>query len=219
MTHHLRTLPASLAFALTLAAPISHAQNVHPATLAGHAILPAQSFIAAPKDASADLWVSGKFTTGQRVEAMGTVEGRSAGRPTGVSLPFKGQPVQGHSGIKRLADGSFWLLSDNGAGSKANSPDFMLFLNRYAVDFKSGQFKRLQTVFLHDPDKKVPFRIVHEGTKQRYLTGSDFDLEGFQIADGHFWIGDEFGPYLIKADMKGRVRAVHETKVDGKTIV
>ncbi|MBA4262794.1 MAG: glycerophosphodiester phosphodiesterase [Comamonadaceae bacterium] len=219
MTHHLRTLPASLAFALTLAAPISHAQNVHPATLAGHAILPAQSFIAAPKDAPADLQVSGKFTTGQRVEAIGSVEGKSAGRPTGVFLPFKGQPVQGHSGIKRMADGSFWLLTDNGAGSKANSPDFALFLNRYAVDFKSGQFKRLQTVFLHDPDKKVPFRIVHEGTKQRYLTGSDFDLEGFQIADGHFWIGDEFGPYLIKADMKGRVRAVHETKVDGKTIV
>ncbi len=29
-----------------------------------------------------------------------------------------------------------------------------------------------ETVFLHDPDKKVPHRIVHEGTKQRYLTGA-----------------------------------------------
>lgn len=51
----------------------------------------------------------------------------------------------------------------------------MLYLNHYKVDFKSGKFNRLNTIFLHDPDKKVPFRIVHEGTKQRYLTGSDFD--------------------------------------------
>ncbi len=209
----------AIAIALTLGTCLAQAQTIYPATLAGHAVMPAQTFISAPQDAPADLRVSGKFTTGQRVEKIGSVEGKSAGRPTGVSLPFKGQPVQGHSGIKRLADGSFWLLTDNGAGSKANSPDFMLFLNRYTVDFKSGQFKRLQTVFLHDPDKKVPFRIVHEGTKQRYLTGSDFDTEGFQIAGGDFWIGDEFGPYLIQADMQGRVKAVYETQVDGKTIV
>ncbi|WP_043700516.1 esterase-like activity of phytase family protein [Tepidimonas taiwanensis] len=214
---HLKLIAAAAGALLTLTSV--HAQTAYPARLAGHAILPAQTFLPAPKDAPADLKISGKFTTGQRVEKIGSVEGKSAGRPTGVSLPFAGQPVQGHSGIKRMADGSFWLLTDNGAGSKANSPDFMLFLNRYAVDFKTGQFKRLETVFLHDPDKKVPHRIVHEGTKQRYLTGADFDPEGFQIAGGHFWIGDEFGPYLIKADMKGRVRAVHETKVDGKTVV
>ena len=213
------SLPLTASIALALSACAVQAQTAFPATLTGHAVLPAKTFIAAPKDAPADLQVSGKFTTGQRVEKIGSVEGKSAGRGTGVSLPFKGQPVQGHSGIKRMADGSYWLLTDNGAGSKANSPDFMLFLNRYTVDFKGGQFKRQETVFLHDPDKKVPFRIVHEGTKQRYLTGSDFDLEGFQIAGGHFWIGDEFGPYLIKADMKGRVQAVIETKVDGKTIL
>jgi hypothetical protein len=117
-----------------------------------------------------------------------------------------------------MADGSYWLLTDNGAGSKANSPDFMLFLNRYAVDFKTGQFKRLETVFLHDPDGKVPFRIVHEGSRERYLTGSDFDTESFQIAGGALWIGDEFGPYLIKADLKGKVLAVFETLVDGKLV-
>ncbi|MGQ3116223.1 MAG: esterase-like activity of phytase family protein [Hydrogenophaga sp.] len=211
--------PALLALAVASLSLSAQAQTAYPATLAGHALLPAQTLIAAPKDAPADLRVSGKFTTDRRVEAIGSVEGLSAGRPTGVSLPFKGQPVQGHSGIKRMADGSYWLLTDNGAGAKANSPDFMLFLNHYRVDFKSGQFRRLGTVFLHDPDKKVPFRIVHEGTAQRYLTGSDLDTESFQIADGHFWIGDEFGPYLIKADMKGRVKAVYETQVDGKTVV
>lgn len=211
--------PLALAAAVltTLVVP-AQAQQAYPATLAGHAVLPAQSFIPAPKDAPADLQVSGKFTTGQRVETLGSVEGLSGGRPTGVSLPFKGQPLQGHSGIKRMQDGSYWLLTDNGFGAKANSPDAMLYLNHYTVDFKTGHFKRLGTVFLHDPDKKVPFRIVHEGSKQRYLTGSDFDTESFQIAGGALWIGDEFGPYLIKADLKGKVQAVFETLVDGKVV-
>lgn len=202
----------------TSAAMPSMAQTAFPATLAGHAVMPALSLIAAPKDAPADLQSSGKFTTGQRVEKIGSIEGQSAGRPTGVFLPFKGQPLQGHSGIKHMADGSYWILTDNGAGSKANSPDFMLYLNQYKVDFKTGEFKRLRTVFLHDPDKKVPFRIVHEGSTKRYLTGSDLDTESFQFAGGAIWIGDEFGPFLVKADLNGKVLAVFETQVDGKTV-
>ena len=51
------------------------AQNAYPATLAGHAVMPALSLIAAPKNAPEDLQVSGKFTTGQRVEKVGSVEG------------------------------------------------------------------------------------------------------------------------------------------------
>ena len=171
-----RRVPAALLLTATLGmmSTLLHAQTApndavgsraFPATLAGHVVMPAQSFVAAPEDAPEDLKISGKFTTGKRVEALGTVEGMSAGRPTGVSLPFKGQPLQGHSGIKTMPDGSFWILTDNGFGSKANSPDAMLYLNRYRVDFKSGAAKRLETIFLHDPDKKVPFRIVHESTK------------------------------------------------------
>jgi hypothetical protein len=211
-------VPAALATALLCGSLSVHAQTAYPATLSGHAVLPAQSFVPAPKDAPADLQVSGKFTTPQRVDSIGSVEGFSAGRPTGVSLPFKGQPQQGHSGIKKMPDGTFWILTDNGAGAKANSPDFMLYLNHYKVDFKSGKFTRLSTVFLHDPDKKVPFRIVHEGTKQRYLTGADFDTESFQFAGGALWIGDELGPWLIKADLKGKVLAVFDTMVDGKVV-
>ena len=216
------TLPLSIALAAAaVASSPLYAQTAVPAysaTLAGHAVMPAQSFIPAPKDAPQDLQVSGKFTNGQRTEALGTVQGMSAGRPTGVSLPFKGQPLQGQSGIKKMPDGTFWILTDNGFGAKANSPDAMLYLNRYKVDFKGGAMKRLETIFLRDPDRKVPFRIVHEGTKQRYLTGSDFDTESFQFAGVALWIGDEFGPFLIKADMKGKVLAVFDTLVDGKVV-
>ena len=218
MLHRLSAIAACATLLCAAASSTALAQQAYPATLAGHAVLPAQSFIPAPHDAPRDLQTSGKFTTARRVDAVGSVMGQSGGRDTGVSLPFQGQPLQGHSGIKHMADGSFWILTDNGAGSKANSPDFMLYLNHYAVDFQSGQFRRLKTIFLHDPDKKVPFRITHEGTDQRYLTGADFDPESFQFAGGALWIGEEFGPFLIKADLNGRVLAVFETQVDGKVV-
>jgi hypothetical protein len=70
--------------------------------------MPAATFIDAPADAPADLKTSGKYTTGKRVDALGTVMGKSYERATGVSLPFKGQPLQGHSGIKHMPDGSYW---------------------------------------------------------------------------------------------------------------
>lgn len=220
--HSLKQLGATVAAILSITAAAwtvpAAAQSEHAAVLAGHAVMPALSLIQAPADAPADARHAGKFTGGQRAQIVGSVPGLSGGRPTGVGLPFDGQPLQGHSGIKHMADGSYWILTDNGAGSKANSPDFLLHLSQYRVDFNSGKFDRLKTVFLHDPDKKLPFRIVHEGTDKRYLTGSDLDPESFQFAGGALWIGEEFGPFLIKADLDGRVLAVFETLVDGKVV-
>ena len=194
------------------------AQTEFPATLAGHAVLPAQSFIDAPADAPDDLKTSGKYSNGKRTTALGTVMGKSNDRPTGVSLPFKGQPLQGHSGIKVMPDGTFWVITDNGLGSRYNSADSMLYLNNYKIDWASGAVTRQSTVFLHDPDKKVPFRILHEDTAQRYLTGADFDTESFQLIGDMFWIGDEFGPYVLKADKTGKILSVTETVADGKPV-
>ena len=214
-----RVFQAGAALALAAGfAPPTLADQAFPATLAGHAMIPAATYIAAPADAPADLKSAGKFTTGRRVEAPASVMGMSFERPTGIALPLPGQPIQGHSGIKTMPDGSFWVLTDNGSGSKANSPDSMLYLNHYRIDWATGTLARQATIFLHDPDKKVPFRITHEGTEKRYLTGSDFDTEGFQIIGTTLWIGDEFGPYVIKADMTGRILAVFETLADGKPV-
>ncbi len=209
----MRAIP--LAF-LSIAAFTTAQAEPYPATLAGHVVIPAQTFIAPPADAPADLKISGKFTTGTRVDAAGSVEGKSRGRPTGVKLPFNGQPAQGHSGIKRMPDGTFWVLTDNGFGSKANSPDAALFLTQFRMDWDKGTAERLATVFLQDPDKKLPFRIVHEGTDKRYLTGADFDLESFQPIGDKLWFAEEFGPYLIRTDRNGKVEAVFETLIDGK---
>ncbi|KAA8998112.1 esterase-like activity of phytase family protein [Affinibrenneria salicis] len=198
-------------------AVLAQAEQV-PAILAGHALLPADSIIAPPADAPSDMRLSGKYTTGKRVTEAGSVPGTSDGRPTGVGLPLNGLPLQGHSGIKKMDDGTYWILTDNGFGSKANSPDAMLYLNHYAVDFGKGTLTRLKTIFLHDPDKKVPFHIVNESSDQRYLTGGDFDPESFQFAGGALWIGDEFGPWLIKADLDGRIQAVFATRTEGEIL-
>ncbi len=216
-------LGASLA-ALMLAAFPASAQTKFPATLEGHAVLPAMTLVPAPADAPQELQISGRYAgpAGQRVDtpesvqAFSALSDKAAPRPTGLSLPLKGQPVQGLSGIKNLKDGSFLTLTDNGFGSKANSPDAMLMFHVLKPDWKSGAVERVSTTFLHDPDRKVPFRIVNENTPKRYLTGSDFDIESIQPIGDTLWFGDEFGPFLIKTDRNGKVLQVVETKVDGK---
>lgn len=210
-----------LAGAVALALPASAEEKAFPATLKAHAILPANTIIAAPEDAAEHLKTSGKFTTAdrKRAEGIGTVEGKDGVRKTGLSVPFDGQPVQGFSGIKTMEDGSFWSLSDNGFGSKLNSPDAMLMLHNVKFDWDKGTVERVKTVFLSDPDKKAPFPIVMEGAEKRYLTGADFDVESIQpVADG-FWVGEEFGPFLLKFDTEGKLTDVFPTFVGEREVV
>ncbi|AXI50833.1 MAG TPA: hypothetical protein DD939_02880 [Sulfitobacter pontiacus] len=207
--------------ALSLLAVPAVAQETFDATLAGHAYLPALSLVAPPADAPKDAWISGKFTGGARNGVPMSVPGDTGGlhgkRLTGLNLPFIGQPLQGFSGfaMNRAEDGSVYVLTDNGFGSKANSPDTLLFFSRMDADFDTGEVEIKETVFLHDPDFKVPFRISYGGTDSRYLTGADFDLESIQRVGDSIWIGEEFGPYLIEATLDGRIKGVYPTMVDG----
>ena len=190
------------------------AEKEFPAKLVSQAVLPANTTLPAPADAPDFLKTSGKFTTAdrKRVEGIGTVPGKDGVRPTGLSMPFNGQAMQGFSGIKAMEDGTFWTLSDNGFGSKLNSSDAMLMLHHLKFDWDGAKVNTLETVFLSDPDKKAPFPIVMEGSDKRYLTGADFDVESIQpVADG-FWVGEEFGPYILKFSRDGKLTDVIATK-------
>ncbi len=220
-------LAAAALFAATALSPVIAAEPVEfPAVLDGHAILPADATVMPPADAPDDLKVTGKFTGAgfARVDEIGALKGTTSlahkdfPRFTGYSLPIAGQSVQGFSGIRSLGGGEYLVLTDNGFGSKANSPDAALMFHRLKIDFATGKVERLATTFLTDPMKKVPFRIQNEATKERYLTGADFDIESIQPIGDRYWFGEELGPYLVETDQTGRVLAVFDTVVDGKPI-
>ncbi|MDY8107972.1 esterase-like activity of phytase family protein [Fulvimarina sp. 2208YS6-2-32] len=191
-----------------------------PATLAGQVVLAADSIVPAPDDAPDALKSAGTFTgaTRRRTLEPGSVPGMDGLRPTGFATPIEGQSLQGFSGIKAMQDGTYWTMSDNGFGAKANSADAMLMLHNVALDWETGTLDRRETVFLSDPNAVAPFPIAMEGTPTRYLTGADFDVESIQPVEDGFWVGEEFGPYLLKFDRQGRLKAMHDTMI-GDTAV
>ncbi len=169
----MKTIAASLW--LVLPAGIAAAEDSFPATLAGHAVLPAMTLVAAPADAPADARISGKFTGPARADALGSVMGDTGAlhgkRPTGISLPFDGQPVQGLSGfaMERAADGSIYVLTDNGFGAKGNSADALLFFHRMIARFRGrhGRHCRNRVPARPGPEDSLPHR--HRRQRQRAI--------------------------------------------------
>ncbi|MCH7574173.1 MAG: esterase-like activity of phytase family protein [Candidatus Marinimicrobia bacterium] len=120
------------------------------------------------------------------------------------------QPVQGVSALRHGGDGTFWALSDNGYGTRRNSGSYILALYRLRIDWKTAEGGRgtvtlLETVELSDP-ARLAGRIKGEHDPRRRLTGADFDPESLHLgADGSFWIGDEFGPWLLHFSRTGEL--------------
>ncbi|AVR97539.1 esterase-like activity of phytase family protein [Pseudoduganella armeniaca] len=196
-------------------------------TLIGFASLPADSYVDGP--------TSGNYISG--------ADYTSATATYGYTLPFANkQPMQGFSALANgPAAGCFYVMQDNGFGSKPASPNALLHVYAMKPDWVSGKvtpanfatcdslagFDGTSYMRLRDPDRKLGFAIVadgatYPGTTQsgavlpvdpaikagRLLTGGDLDLESMVIdADGNFWFGDEFGPFLVKTDRTGKVLA------------
>lgn len=219
----MRTRWIAAAWWLAASAPIA-AQTEVTAVLAGHAALPADTTASAPADAGAFHQIAGKFAGSdrQRNEKLGSIPVNTfvgdpkLPRASGGALPIQGQAVQGFSGIVALSRDRFLALTDNGFGNKLNSADALLMVHRLSVDWSAGRVTREATVFLRDPERRVPFLIVNENTRERYLTGNDFDPESIQVVGDEWWIGEEFGPYVLRVDTNGTVRGLIDTVVQGK---
>lgn len=182
--------------ALALAGALAGPQPLPAAAaeLAGFAALPADTFAAGPPAGTND-------GTGKPISANGR---------TG---PFPGQPVQGFSGVQAVpaAPGRFLFLSDNGFGGKSSSADYRLRAYELDLNFATARTRESSVsvgtfIQFSDPDRKVPFPIVNENTRERILTGADFDIESFAIDNaGDIWVGDELGPFLLHFDKTGKL--------------
>ncbi len=163
----------------------SPTENVTEPTLISFAKLPVETYAAGPD--------SGAYVKGAN----------------GIYPPFKGQPVQGFSAALKNEDDSYMAMADNGFGTQDNSSDFLLRIYKIKPDFKTktkgtGQVTVQSFIQLRDPNKLIPFNIINGNTPERLLTGADFDPESMQrTSDGTYWIGDEFGPYLLHFSADG----------------
>jgi hypothetical protein len=126
--------------------------------------------------------------------------------------PGSTQPVGGFSALLDAPGrDTYWAMPDNGFGNKANSRSFLLRLYKVRADWKTahggtGTVTILDAITLHDPDRRVPFRLVNDATSDRPLTGGDFDVESVrQDRHGDFWFGEEFGPFLLHVDATGKM--------------
>lgn len=183
-----RSVPASVlttVVSLFAAAPSANAADTS-AALDARAILPADATAAAP----------------------------FPGAPNTDPAPAPGS-VQPIGGFSALLDApgrdTFWAMPDNGFGSKANSRSFLLRVYRVRAGFETrsggdGTVRVLDSITLRDPDNHVPFAIVNQTTRERLLTGGDFDPESMRIdSRGDLWFGEEFGPFLLHTDASGKV--------------
>jgi hypothetical protein len=205
-----------------LATATSHdAPSEQQAQLASLSVLPSSTVRAGSPE-------SGAFLTAQnRVDAVANGVAAPATGPV-----FANQPVQGISAVIPAGHGQWWALADNGYGTRDTSADWQLSVYRMDLGFGSGTTARvLETVVISDPHKYVPWKTVCDpmvgaalppfsfnvlpatkpaacGTDPaaRLLTGFDFDTESIEIdRAGTFWIGDEFGPFVLHADRHGRL--------------
>ena len=144
-------LSMSLAVLVICSATLA-SSNSNAAELLERAVLPSASFSPGP--------TSGQFATGAN----------------GVVTPFiNRQPVQGFSAVLRGPfKGTYLVMSDNGFGNKANSPDALLRVYTLKPDLETGsltpvnrftgeelaEFAPQSYITLRDPWRRVPFPIV-----------------------------------------------------------
>ncbi len=142
--------------------------------------------------------------------ADGPPSGADASPANGRQGPWDGQIIPGFSAMVDNGDGTFWAQPDNGFGTQGNSADFLL--RNYLVEphwdegsgSGTGEIEILDRIDYDDANGVLDFPIVHEGTTERLLTGADFDIESVVRAkDGTFWVGEEFGPFVLHFDADG----------------
>ena len=144
-----------------------------------------------------------------------------------IWAPPSSQIVGGFSAAEKAIDGNYIFLIDTGFGPKSASMSSLLGLYELKIDFNDFHdgYKNtdvLKLIRFNDIDNKLSFAKQADfkfyGNDQKnnpvdslikkgkLLTGGDIDPESFRVDyKGNIWVGDEFGPFLIKMDKTGKV--------------
>lgn len=203
-----------LALTATLLSPLPA-----PAAPAAHAARPAASH----QERFVQPTLVARATLSADFIATGPPSGTLSTPANGRTGPFPGQVIPGFSAMIENGDGTFWAQPDNGFGTLGNSADFLLRLYKIRPDWETatggpGEIRVQRFISLRDPERKIPFPIVNEDSHERLLTGADFDIESVvRGGDGSFWIGEEFGPFLLHVSASGRVLQAPIQFPDGKS--
>jgi hypothetical protein len=188
----------ALPFAIALAfggAPV-HAGPM----LTGFALLDANTFAEGP--------TSGQFITANN----------------GVTPPFiDKQPVQGFSAVLNgPASGTYYVMPDNGFGTKDNSADALLRVYALKPDFKTAtggtgtvspvnftsgtvlpSFNSSSFIALRDPDRKLGFPIV--ASMANYPNGMSNIPVAPVITSGRLLTGSDFDIESVRKDKNGNL--------------
>jgi hypothetical protein len=205
----------------SIAAALLLVGSAHAQTLSGWAQLPAATFadgptsgqFAAPNPYGTNL---PPFVDQQPVQGF---SGVLAGPRRGsfhflVDNGFGGQGNSADALLRAYTLAIDWRTRRGGTGSVSPAD--------WQTGRKTAAFDASTRLQFNDANKKLGIPIQAEYTHYynnpanplvddsirngRLLTGADFDIESvLRDKNGNYWVGDEFGPYLVKTDASGTV--------------
>ena len=206
---------------LTLLAVLLAAGSAHAQMLTGFARMPAATFADGPTSgqfAAANPYGTNlpPFANRQPVQGFsGVLQGPK--KNVFHFLVDNGFGAQNNSADAMLRSytlGIEWRTKKGGAGQV------------HPADWQSGRardsFDASTRIELNDANRKLTLPIQADYASyynnaanaavppavraKRLLTGADFDIESIRRDHrGNYWLGDEFGPYLVKTDARGTV--------------
>jgi len=150
-----------------------------------------------------------------QAQLAATLAGRSS---LLLETPLKGEPIQGFSSIVLAPDGSYWAMADTGHGAAKRRAEVSVVFHHIDIDWIQGIAKLLSEEPLRAPDRKLPFRLVNEQSRERLLTAADLNVDAMQVVGYSVWLADDFGPYLVESTLHGKVLAAYAAPYDASRV-
>ncbi|MES2717135.1 MAG: esterase-like activity of phytase family protein [Pseudomonadota bacterium] len=222
-THHHPRHPTLLAVALAalLATPV--AQAAGPNTLSGWAMLPAATFSDGPS--------SGQFAFSnnnspannppylnlQPVQGFsGVLPGANGSYQMLVDNGFGSKANSADALLRMYAVNVDWAAKSVSAANWATGASLPGFsaASRITLNDSHGVLTAMGITPVYSGATYPGSAIAVDSaiTAGKLLTGGDLDLESVRRdGQGNLWFGEEFGPFLVKADASGTVQRVFRT--------